>query len=132
MSARRLTVVEAWVMLHACDVLLKLRGFKPTFDWARVASHRRGRHVTDANECARDVYLAVATARRWRFRISTETCLPTALAARRLLASRGVEARLVLGVRKYPFGAHAWIRSGDVTIDYPADHHKMFAAIEME
>ena len=40
-------------------------------------------------------------------------CLPRSLALFRLCLRRGVAAEHVIGVRRAPFGAHAWVRIGD-------------------
>lgn len=55
------------------------------------------------------------------------TCLAQALAARWLLARRGIAATLYLGVRRNPHGApsaHAWVRSGALYVTGGAGHRQ--------
>lgn len=42
-----------------------------------------------------------------------QACLPDSLALATLLRRRGVDCRLVIGVKDAPFGAHAWVQSTD-------------------
>lgn len=51
---------------------------------------------------------AVGTATRYYYRRRRD-CLPRALAACLLLWRGGVPATLHIGVKRYPFGAHAWV-----------------------
>lgn len=51
---------------------------------------------------------AVRTATRCYYRRRLD-CLPRALTIFILLRSRGVPATLRVGVKRYPFGAHAWV-----------------------
>lgn len=47
---------------------------------------------------------------------ATDRCLVRALAAQRICRSLGLTTRLVFGVRTNPFGAHAWVQSGELVI----------------
>jgi transglutaminase superfamily protein len=47
-------------------------------------------------------------------------CLPKSLALFYLLRRRGISASLCLGVRKYPFGAHAWVEYQGRALDQAA------------
>jgi len=69
-----------------------------------------------ATEIARTVASAAA------HHLWTPTCLPRALATWRLCATRGIDARLRIGVRKEPgsLAAHAWIEVRGVPIGEPA------------
>ena len=58
-------------------------------------------------------------------------CLPRALAIFVLLRRQGVPARLCIGVKRYPFGAHAWVEClGDVLDDSVDDwRHEPYVPI---
>ena len=57
---------------------------------------------------------AVRTATRYYYRRRLD-CLPRAIAIYVLLRRRGVPATLRIGVKRFPFAAHAWVEClGDV------------------
>jgi hypothetical protein len=43
-------------------------------------------------------------------------CLPRSLALHRFLVTAGVAADHCIGVRRFPFGAHAWVEVGNVVV----------------
>jgi hypothetical protein len=43
-------------------------------------------------------------------------CLARSLVLTRLLARRGIDSTLVIGVRSVPFGAHAWVERDGVPV----------------
>lgn len=62
---------------------------------------------------------AVRTATRYYWRRGLD-CLPRSLTIYLLLRRRGVPASLHIGVKRYPFGAHAWVEClGEVLDDTP-------------
>ena len=58
---------------------------------------------------------AVRTATRYYYRRRRD-CLPRALTACLLLWRGGVPATLQIGVKRYPFGAHAWVECDGQTV----------------
>jgi hypothetical protein len=61
--------------------------------------------------------LGRAVARTLRVLPTDSRCLMQSLVLTRLLASRGVDSTLVIGVAVEPeFAAHAWVESGDVPL----------------
>ncbi len=66
--------------------------------------------------------LSHAVARLLRYVPGDTRCLARSLVLTRLLASRGIEAKLVIGARTTPeFLAHAWVEhAGDPVLD-PGD-----------
>ncbi len=60
------------------------------------------------------------------------TCLRRALALRGMLARRGLQAELRIGVRKTADGlhAHAWLELGGVPLGEPEVIHERFAVLE--
>ncbi len=59
-----------------------------------------------------------ATRCYWRRRLD---CLPRALTIYLLLRRRGVPATLHIGVKRYPFGAHAWVECLGEVLDDSSD-----------
>lgn len=111
-AAERRLLLEAWRWLVEARVVLWLLPFRRVqqrFDVERVAA--RGAPVRDA--AGPD---AVAEAvRRARRLVPAASCLPQALAARSMLARRGVASDLHIGVGKDEGGhlqAHAWVEVG--------------------
>lgn len=125
-------VIIAWVLLHCMSVSLAILGFERTI---RLTLHhaRAGRCVPAEmhDELADRVARAVKHAKRWHMRLTTEDCLPVALTGMCMLRRLGVEADLVLGVRRYPFAAHAWVVAAERVIDFPPNEYKRFYAVNM-
>lgn len=59
---------------------------------------------------------------------STDRCLPDAIAIATHLRRRGVDAKLVFGVR-LPFAAHAWVQVDDVVVGDRPDRISAFTPI---
>lgn len=73
---------------------------------------------------------AVRTATRYYYRRRLD-CLPRALTIYVLLRLQGVPATLRIGVKRYPFGAHAWVEClGEVLDDSTDDwQHEPYVPI---
>ena len=56
-------------------------------------------------------------------------CLPTALGLASHLASRRIQANVIIGVRPSPFSAHAWVQLGDELLNDEPDAVKIFTPI---
>jgi hypothetical protein len=120
-----ISVLAAWVFLAVSDALLKGGGFDrfyravgrcPTI----VRTSRDHRRVLAGQWCA-----AVERARAWYVRRAW--CLQAAGAAVMLLRLRGVDAQLVIGVRKMPFLAHAWVElDGEVLLNDERHLRRMY------
>jgi hypothetical protein len=54
---------------------------------------------------------------RLPFAQGTGDCLKRSLSLTAVLRSRGIDAALCLGVRKFPFSAHAWVEVGDTVVN---------------
>lgn len=117
------------LLLPVIDVSLRVRGYTRTREsllgWS--ARPRSPLAVADIDGFSAIVAQAVSIAGRrslWR-----TTCLRQALLVEALLARRGVESELRIGVRNDAttgFGAHAWVeRAGHVLIggDEAAQQH---------
>lgn len=57
-------------------------------------------------------------------------CLLQSVALVRVLRRRGVDARLRLGARPYPFVAHAWVESGRLAVNETDEQLAMYAPFE--
>ena len=109
-DSRLALTVRALLMFVALDVGFRLFGFPRVYGLVRQWAGR----FEIANESAATpsavdrTLLAVASATRyyWRRRLD---CLPRSLTTYLLLRQQGVFATLRIGVRRYPFGAHAWV-----------------------
>lgn len=92
----------------------------------RIAARRqkladREAHATRSD--LHEVQSVVTTFEKLRPLIFTarDHCLFDSLALVELLASHGHHPQWVLGVRTYPFRAHAWVQLGDLVLN---DHHE--------
>jgi len=127
-TARRLNALQwrqllfaAW-LLPMIDVSLRVRGYGATLAWIDAWATRsrqssavpvRGAALSECRLVAQSVGIA---ARRTLWPTS---CLRQALALRFLLARRGIETALHIGVKSGGdgFGAHAWVEyQGEILI----------------
>ena len=122
---------QALLIFIVLDVGFRLFGFPRLYRFVQWCG--RGSSTTGSTAARRAMVRtleAVRTATRyyWRRRLD---CLPRALTIYLLLRRRGVPATLHLGVKRYPFGAHAWVEClGDV-LDDSTDtwRHEPYASI---
>jgi Transglutaminase-like superfamily len=116
-AARRL--VQGLVAVQLCcaatylEVALRRRPFpRLAAGWSAAATSSVGRRLPlaagllDAERLQRLVGLA---ARCWR---ADRGCLPRALLTWWIELARGERAAIVVGVRREPFAAHAWVEVG--------------------
>lgn len=102
--------VQAVLVFVVLDIGLRLLGFPRLF----VLVDRWGQGRVDAafpseqRRAVRSTLEAVRTATRYYYRRRLD-CLPRALTIFILLRRQGVPATLRIGVKRYPFGAHAWV-----------------------
>lgn len=111
-------IVQALLIFVLLDICFGVLGFPRVYRhvrrWSRATtlaeSTARRRVVEGVREAVRN-----ATRYYWRRRLD---CLPRSLTVYLLLQRRGVPATLHIGVKRYPFGAHAWVEcDGDVVDD---------------
>ncbi len=83
--------------------------------------------LPDAELDAAGMRLGNAVQRTLRALPVDSRCLVTALVLTRMLARRGIESSLVLGVRSQPrFAAHAWVeRHGVALLPTSPDYHRL-------
>ena len=107
---------QVLLIFFALDIGILLLGFPRVYRFVRsrkrvsdgVGSLAAGRVVSRTVE-------AVRTATRYYYRRRRD-CLPRALTACLLLWRGGVPATLHIGVKRYPFGAHAWVECNGQTV----------------
>ena len=116
--------IRALLVLVLVDVGLRFLGFSRVF---LFVDRRMRRALTEAAAMPaqrRIVYRvleAVRTASRHYYRRRLD-CLPRSLAIFVLLRRRGVPARLHIGVKRFPFAAHAWVECFGEVLDDSTDH----------
>ncbi len=104
-SGRRLSAVAAWSFLALADLVVNTAGFHRLH---RIVGGfpLRGR----ATEVARVTHRWCEAVNRARVYYPKRAwCLQSAAATVCILRLHGVPAELVIGVRKLPFLAHAWV-----------------------
>jgi hypothetical protein len=101
----------AWRYLAGTALLLRRRGFATAY---RVSTSRAPAPRAVADDGALD-RAAAAFARAENFfvpRRAPDDCLPRSLALFRFLRMMGLPAEHVIGCRRAPFFAHAWVECG--------------------
>ncbi|MEX2586450.1 MAG: lasso peptide biosynthesis B2 protein [Actinomycetota bacterium] len=121
-------LVELSVLLVIVRVRLSRRGFQPTVAWSTTLNPARHCHEAGVH---RTIELAMTDAQRvFRWHPVANKCLEQSLVLCKFLARRGIRAELIVAVRKYPFGSHAWARWGEVLLtDPPAQDPEHFHVI---
>lgn len=108
--------IQALLVFFAVDVGIILFGFPRVYRF--VQSRSRAPNPVEAP--IRQLVInrtveAVRAATRYYYRRRRD-CLPRALTGCLLLWRGGVPATLHIGVKRYPFGAHAWVECGGQTV----------------
>lgn len=105
---------------------LRTRGFSEAI--ARAGSHRLNRqrtgHDQEIVQCIAGAANAIAFVTR-----SHNRCLVRALAVHAACRSKGVRAKLVLGVIAHPFAAHSWVQWGDAVLVGGFEHARLYTPI---
>ena len=124
--------IRALLLFVLLDVGFRVFGFPRVF----LFVERWGSRSVDAASLAarrltvRRTLEAVRIATRYYYRRRLD-CLPRAMAVYVLLRRRGLPATLCIGVRRFPFGAHAWVEClGEVLDDSTDDwRHEPYVPI---
>ena len=109
-------VLAAWCLLAFTDLLLRALGFNRLYRiirrWPTIGTIPANRRATAGHEICASVRRALG----YYFRRAWY--LQAAAAAVCLLRLRGIRGELVIGVRKLPFYAHAWVDvDGEVVLN---------------
>lgn len=113
------SVLRCMVTLAAVRLHLKVRGFGRSIDAARRFGAGPDRPAMDEQALVERTTRALVTAAA--FFPGRAICLEQSLALFVLLRRRGVPVELRIGVRPFPFSAHAWLELRGVPIEENAD-----------
>ena len=118
--------VQAFLVFVVLDVGFRLFGFARVYRlverWGRSTAAPAG--PPDPARVVDRTRRALRTATRYYWRRGLD-CLPRSLTLYLLLRRRGVPAALRIGVKRYPFGAHAWVECrGEVLDDTPTSRRQ--------
>lgn len=121
----RVLVIRAYLYMLVIDCRLKFSNFEAVYAWLEATTARQHRCLPSdpatAGRAIDEVCSAIQRASRFYYR-SRKHCLPTALLAYWLMKREGLAASFCLGVKKYPFRAHAWVEyDGRVVFTTAAD-----------
>lgn len=105
--------VLAWTALAFTDLLLKGLGFHGFYRFIRGRSVRSRRRLDPAELVG--LCSVINSAARYYFKRAW--CLQRSAVMTVLLRSQGFPVELVIGVRRLPFMAHAWVEWGGVVIN---------------
>jgi hypothetical protein len=116
-----MTLLHAWLCLRGARKSLRKRGFAETY-----SEHMHLQFAGTQLSCDIDATIKNAL-RVFRYaengfavRNADIDCLPRSLALHRFLLAGGVAVDHCIGVRRFPFGAHAWVEvSGRPIYDSP-------------
>lgn len=117
--------IQAFLVFVLLDVGFRVFGFPRVFRFVE----RWGRRPVEAapravqRRTVRRTVEAVRTAGRYYHRRRLN-CLPRSLAIYVLLRRRGVPATLRIGVKRFPFAAHAWVECLGEVLDDSIDDWK--------
>lgn len=125
---RRFLTIRAWSSLLRTSRMLARRGFAETY--RRIAATPKPEDSTDGEERLRKALGAFAMAENFfHMKRAPEDCVPRSLALFRFLRSVGLPVEHCIGVRRFPFQAHAWVEyRGRVIHDNPIQS-KVFTAV---
>jgi hypothetical protein len=106
-----MTILNAWLCLRRTRNSLRERGFAKTY-WEHMNLKFGGTHLScDIDAKLRDCLQRFRYAENgFCVRNADIDCLPRSLALHRYLLAGGVKVDHCIGVRRFPFGAHAWVR----------------------
>jgi Transglutaminase-like superfamily/Coenzyme PQQ synthesis protein D (PqqD) len=128
-ARRGFLALRAWWSLVSTARALSARGFANTYlRYSRISK------PTAAEQSCEDLVeraeLAFVRAEHlFVMRSAPQDCLPRSLALYQFLLSAGVPADHYIGVRRYPFKAHAWVKSGNRVLCDSADFVHRFAEL---
>lgn len=126
--------ITVWIVtvFHVIDITLRVWGFDRVFKFL-VEQGRRdlgGMPPTAVGELIEVVQQAARKVRQFDYR-SRPDCLPRALATYYILFRYGVAVEFAIGVKAFPFGAHAWVEyQGRVISDYEEERSQYMALMK--
>jgi hypothetical protein len=107
------SVARAAYCLVRSELLLRLKGFKAAYGWASGVNCG----VSVGGDNLTPAIRSFGKAEHFFFsHLGLEDCLPRSLALYAFLAGAGFSVAHRIGVRRYPFAAHAWVENHGVAI----------------
>jgi hypothetical protein len=128
MTCTRRDVLAAWLFLFVADVTSRFAGFRRVHRFVRGIPLRQRRPGPDAAAIIARVNEAIDRAAVWYPRYLR--CLPRSIAATWLLRRRCVPATFVIGIRKVPFYAHAWVEVDGRVVNDAASVQLLYPAVD--
>ena len=126
--------LNPWLMARAVLIQFRVRRelrrapLKAVLD--DLAQRRQNTRVSRPLADARDAGTVISSYLQTRSIIPIkDQCLPWSMAMARYLVGLGFEAQLILGVRRKPWGAHAWVQAGDTVLSDYCDIVRPFTPI---
>lgn len=121
-SAPLLLTAKILAFFVGLDIAFRLLGYERVRSWIMRRSGARPRLPEDhaMDSLVTRTYRAVVTATAFYYR-KRKDCLPRALAIYHFLRTQGAPVVFRLGVKKYPFSAHAWVEYRGQVIDISPD-----------
>ena len=124
--------IQALLVFLLQDIGFRVFGFPRVFlfvdRWGRRSTTAAS--LTVQQSTVRRTLEAVRNATRYYYRRRLD-CLPRSLAIYILLRRQGVPATLRIGVKRFPFAAHAWVECLGEVIDDSTDdwRHELYVPI---
>lgn len=109
--ARRVPVADAYGCLMRAYFAVRYLPFWRSYTWAAAAAP--GAHVTAMD---RGLATFIRAEHAVVSRLGPDDCLPRSLALYAFLRRCGLPVRHRIGVRRYPFGSHAWVEHGGAPV----------------
>ena len=128
MTACRRHALLSWVLLLIVDLTIAWGGFPRLHRLIRGVRVQRHGTPPDGTAIVAAVNDAIDRAAVWYPR--TMQCLPRSAVATWLLRRHGVAAVMVIGVRKMPFYAHAWVEVDGRVVNDVAKVQALYPAID--
>ncbi|MCE5283522.1 MAG: lasso peptide biosynthesis B2 protein [Deltaproteobacteria bacterium] len=129
--ARRLFTLRAWWSLLETKLSLSRKGFSGTYNGALRMACPEGAAADDAQmELLSRALEAFATAENFFYlKRAPLDCLPRSLALFKFLRSAGLPVQHCIGVRPFPFSAHAWTECCGRVVHDDESNRKRFTVI---
>lgn len=116
---RRALTLRAWWALAATTIALRRSGFAAVYR-ANARLPQRANAPADEDLLNRAERAFLRAENFFALKAAPKDCLPRSLALYRFLTSIGFAAEHCIGVMRYHFEAHAWVRCGDrLVLDSP-------------
>ncbi|MGH9204874.1 MAG: lasso peptide biosynthesis B2 protein, partial [Vicinamibacterales bacterium] len=128
MNATRRDVVATLLLMLIVDLTIASGGFPRIHRLVRRIIVQRRRAIADETRLVEAVNDAVNRAAVWYPRV--QLCVPRSVVATWLLRRRGLPAVFVIGIRKIPFYAHAWVEVDGRVVNDAANVQKLYPAID--